>query len=161
MNVNHKKLLTSWVFLLAFFCLNGQADSVRLANLIQLTNELVLYPYAQGIFQTPFGMKDRHRDFSIRNVALVDSFRQTTTRATKKSTAQFVVKDNLTITQNPDDRFNSRTDIYREDGHRTMSLRGSHPNDLYKYDKKGYLVQYGYGGELRKAKAQGNGRGMA
>lgn len=145
------------ILILSFLSTNEllcQRDSSRIAQLIEEANNLLIYRYAQGVLLSPFEIKQHHRDRTIKNIEWVDSFYEYNHDAPKKDTIPFVVKDNKTIIQKPDDRFNSRTFSYYKDGRIFKMFRGRNLRDHFVNDDEGFLIQHGFGGELKKAKRE-------
>ncbi|MEM1219452.1 MAG: hypothetical protein AAGH79_11085 [Bacteroidota bacterium] len=138
--------------------LYSQISPMRLVGLIQETNALFLNPYAQGIYLSPYGMLQFHRDREIKNVAWVDSYWTYVGGPNRRlhDTVFTEVLDNQTIVHNPDDRFNSRTYEYDQAGYLTKRYRGKHPDDIHRRDEDSFLIQQGFGGELQRAERQGN-----
>jgi hypothetical protein len=144
--------LIALLFLSGAHKAQGQQDSLRLAQLIKQTNDIFLYGSAQGTLLSPYEIRQHNRDQFIKNIEWVDGFVVHKKTSSKEYSVIYVVKDNQTIVQNPDDRFNSRTYSYYPDGRIHKIYRGKHINDQYLNDKKGFLIQHGSGGELKKAK---------
>lgn len=145
--------LFSIILILHFFSIResiGQRDSLRLAPLVKQSNDLYLGPYAKGIYVSPYELRQFHRDQTIKNIEWVNSFNLIHPK--KNDTIPFLIKDNQTIIQKPEDRFNSRTYSYHKDGRIHKMLRGRHINNLFLNADNGFLIQYGHGGELRRLK---------
>ena len=150
--------LSSIVLILILFSINEglcQRDSLRFANLIKETNELFISPFAHGVLLSPFEIKQHHRDKTIKNIEWVNSFDLIKITSSKKDSIPYIVKNNQTIIQKPDERFNSRTYSYYKDGRIHKIFRGRHLDDLFLNDDDGFLIQHGSGGELKKAKRKG------
>lgn len=154
-NIKCRLLLKFILLILISISLNdakSQTDSVRLSQLIKETNEQFLYPYAPGIFLSPFEIIEHNRKRIIKNIEMVDAVTYFREFKTSLDTIPFIIQDNLTIISKPDDKYNSYTYVYLKDGKISKNFRGRHLNDYYVYDENGYLIQHGYGGELKKAK---------
>jgi hypothetical protein len=145
--------------LLTCFSLNtaaSQVDSARLQQLIKEVNETFLLTYAQAVMMSPYEYLQYNRDQTIKNIEMVDAFDMFRTFSNKQDTIPFIVENNQTIVQKPEERFNSVTYLYHQDGRIDRTFRGSHLNDLFLTDEEGFLIQHGYGGELKRAKREGN-----
>ncbi len=158
--MNKKYLLFSsnFVLILVSSCLNntkGQVDSLRLDQLIKETNEQFLYSYVTGIYLSPFELIEHNRKQFVKNIEMVDSITFFRDFKTKSDTTLLVIKDNFTIISKPGDQYNSNTYVYLKDGRINKTYRGRHLDNYYGYDENGYLIQFGYGGELKKAKRTG------
>ncbi len=147
--------LSSIVFSLSLFSINEvlcQRDSSSLAQLIKETNDLFIYRYAQGLLLSPYEIQQHHRDRTIKNIEWVNAFDLYKFTSSRKDTIPFIIKNNQTIVQKPDERFNSRTYSYYKGGRIHKIFRGNHLQDLFLNDEDGFLIQHGFGGELKRAK---------
>ena len=135
--------------------LSGQGDSTKLFQLIKETRDIFIYPFAQGIYLSPYQIREHHRDQSIKNIEMVDGYDYHILTSSKEQMIPVIIKNNQTIIQKPAERFNSNTFIYHKDGRIAKKLRGRHPNDLYVYDEDGFLMKHGYGGEFKRAERKG------
>lgn len=160
---NNIKLIkhTPYVMALFIICFSlntaaSQVDSARLQQLIKEVNETFLLSSAQAVALSPSEYLQYNRDQTIKNIEMVDAFEMFRTFSNKQDTIPFIVENNQTIVQKPEERFNSITYLYHLDGRIDRTFRGSHLNDLFLTDEEGFLIQHGYGGELKRAKREGN-----
>ncbi len=130
-------------------------DTLRIARLTKETQDLFLATSAQGILLSPYELRQHHRDQIIRNIEWVDGFDLYAQRSSKTDILSYFVKDNQTIILQPTDPRNGRTYVYKKDGRIHKTFRGNNLIDLYVYNKNGFLIQHGFGDELKKAKLKG------
>lgn len=132
----------------------SQGDSTRLAQLIKETNDLFLYPFAQGVLLSPYELREHNRDRMIKNIGWVNTFtfyRQTSSKKDSIGTT-FTVEDNQTLIQTSNKRYKSITYAYYEDGRIHKRFKDKRLDDLFLNDEDGFLIQHGFGGELKRAK---------
>ena len=154
--VGQSRLLMAFIFIL-IHCHGAiaQVDSTRLQQLIMEAQERSLYIFAQAINLSPYENREFHRDRTIKHIEMVEAFDLNLSMPNTEENYSYQIIDKQTIVQQQEDGSSKYTYFYLKDGRISKILRGRSVSDLYQYDRKGFLIQHGKGGELKKAKRKG------
>jgi hypothetical protein len=104
---------------------------------------------------SPYELKEKNMKNEIKNIEKVAGWTLVKKNYSGTDSLKYAVEDNLTILVNPEKKDPLKY-IYNKDGRFEALYRGNHPRDIHVYDKKGYLVNFGYGGEYKSAKRKRN-----